>query len=92
LDQLWPFYNYTFRFDPEELLDQYVDSDAVATMSAIHRALALRIKADMIDNWRIIQRIGVALQFSLILLLVEFLALALFDWGYLSRLQSVSKN
>ena len=71
---LWPFYNYTFRFDPEELLNQYVDSDTVATMSAIHRALALRIKEDMINNWRIIQRIRVALQFSLILLLVEMLA------------------
>jgi hypothetical protein len=22
---VWPFYNYTFRFDPEELLRQYVD-------------------------------------------------------------------
>ena len=71
---LWPFYNYTFRFDPEELLNQYVDSDTAITMSAVHRELALRIKTDMINNWRIIQRIRVALQFSLILLLVEMLA------------------
>lgn len=40
---LWPYYSYTFRFDPEDLLSQYVDGNAGATMSAIHRALALRI-------------------------------------------------
>lgn len=71
---LWPYYNYTFRFDPEELLNQYVDGSAGATMSTIHRALALRIKADMGNNWRIIRRIRVALQLSLILLLLEILA------------------
>jgi hypothetical protein len=52
-------------------------------MSAIHRALALRIKADMINNWQIIQRIRVALQLSLILLLIEILAW-LFSIGGLS--------
>jgi hypothetical protein len=71
---LWPYYNYTFRFDPEELLNQYVDDGAGATMSSIHRALALRIKVDMGNNWRIIRRIRVALQLSLILLLLEILA------------------
>lgn len=71
---LYPYYNYTFRFDPEELLSQYVDGGADATMSAIHRELALRIKADMINNWRVIQRIRMALQLSLILFLLEILA------------------
>jgi hypothetical protein len=71
---LWPYYNFTFRFDPEELLAQFVDRDSPATMSAIHRALALRIKADMANNWRIIQRIRVTLQLSLIVLLLEILA------------------
>lgn len=71
---VWPYYNYTFRFDPEELLGRYVDDAASATMSAIHRALALRIKTDMGNNWRIIQRIRVALQISLIALLLEILA------------------
>jgi len=71
---LWPYYNFTFRFDPEELLAQFVDSDAPATMSQMHRALALRIKADMASNWRIIQGIRVALQVSLIVLLLEILA------------------
>jgi hypothetical protein len=71
---LWPYYNYTFRFDPEELLARFVDGDTVASMSEMHRALALRIKADMSANWRIIQPIRVALQLSLILLLLEIAA------------------
>ena len=27
---LWPYYNYTFRFDPEELLAQFIDGDTTA--------------------------------------------------------------
>jgi hypothetical protein len=71
---LWPYYNFTFRFDPEQLLAEFVDRDSPATMPGIHRALALRIKADMANNWRIIQRIRVTLQVSLIVLLLEILA------------------
>lgn len=71
---LWPYHQYTFRFDPEELLDQYVDGDRPATMPAMHRALALRIKADMASNWRIIQRLRMALQIALIFLLLNILA------------------
>jgi len=71
---LWPYYNYTFRFDPEELLARFVDGDVPASMSAIHRSLATRIKADMIRNWRVIQPIRVALQLALVLLLLEILA------------------
>jgi hypothetical protein len=71
---LWPYYNLTFRFDPEHLLRSYVDRDEPATMSEMHRALALRIKTDMANNWRIIQRIRVALQMALIVLLFEIVA------------------
>ena len=71
---LWPYHKYTFRFDPEELLRQYVDGDGATNMSVIHRALALRIKADMADNWRIIQRLRVALQLALLFLLMDILA------------------
>ncbi len=71
---LWPYYNYTFRFDPEELLTEYVGDNKRTTMSEVHRALALRIKTNMINNWRIIQRIRVALQLSLIFLLLDILA------------------
>jgi hypothetical protein len=61
---LWPYYNFTFRFDPQQLLQSF----------EMHRALALRIKTDMANNWRVIQRIRVALQLSLIVLLLEILA------------------
>ncbi|MDX8514281.1 hypothetical protein [Mesorhizobium captivum] len=71
---LWPYHQYAFRFDPEELLNQYVDGDRLATMSAMHRALALRIKADMAGNWRIIQRLRMALQIALLFLLLDILA------------------
>lgn len=74
---LWPYHKYVFRFDPAELLSQYVDGQEQATMSVIHRNLALRIKADMTSNWRIIQRLRIALQFSLVFLLLEILALLL---------------
>jgi hypothetical protein len=71
---LWPYYNYTFRFDPEELLALYVDRESPASMAEMHRSLAVRVKADMASNWRIIQPIRVALQLALILLLLEILA------------------
>jgi hypothetical protein len=71
---LWPYSNYTFRFDPEDLLRQYADGDPDMTMAAMHRTLALRIKNDMAANWRTIQRIRVALQCALILLVLEILA------------------
>jgi hypothetical protein len=70
---LWPFYNYTFRFDPEELLKRFVDSPTARPMPEIHRALALRIRADMAANWLIIQRIRVALQLALTFLVLEIL-------------------
>jgi hypothetical protein len=79
---LWPYYNFTFRFDPEELLSRYVAGSAPAPMSVIHRELALRIKADMIGNWRTIQRIRVALQISLVLLILEILAWLLSIGGF----------
>ena len=71
---LWPYYNYTFRFDPEELLARYVDREPPATLAQMHRELALRINTDMASNWRIIQPIRVALQIALILLLLEIVA------------------
>ena len=43
---LWPYYNLTFRFDPEELLARYVDVAQPPPMPAIHRELALQIKSD----------------------------------------------
>jgi len=71
---LWPYYNYTFRLDPEDLLEQFVDREVPATTPEMHRALALRIKADMIRNWKIIQPTRLALQVALVLLLIEIFA------------------
>jgi hypothetical protein len=79
---LWPYYNFTFRFDPEELLSRYVAGGAPAPMSVVHRELALRIKADMIGNWRTIQRIRMALQLSLLLLILEIFAWLLSIGGF----------
>jgi hypothetical protein len=82
---LWPYHHYRFRFDPQELLDRYVDTGA--TMASIHRELAVRIKHDMASNWRVIQRLRIALQLSLVLLVFEILAWLLaiarvpFQWG-----------
>jgi hypothetical protein len=71
---LWPYDRYTFRFDPEELLQRYVASAPATRLSDMHRELALRIKTDMTANWQIIQRVRIALQIALILLLLEILA------------------
>ncbi|TIO10593.1 hypothetical protein [Mesorhizobium sp.] len=71
---LWPYYAFTFRFDPEQLLQDFVDQNPSETMDGMHRALALRIKTDMASNWRIIQRLRVSLQLALFLLLLELLA------------------
>jgi hypothetical protein len=80
---LWPYYNLTFRFDPEDLLARYVDVAEPMPMSAIHRELALRIKSDWQRNGRIVRRIREALQLALVLLLVE-IAAWLFSIGGLS--------
>jgi len=71
---LWPYYNLSFRFDAQDLLDTYVDSQPPATMSMIHRDLALRIKADWHRNGRIVRRMREAFQLALILLLLNILA------------------
>src|SRR5262245_35190298 len=42
---LWPYYNLTFRFDPEDLIARYVNVADPMRMAAMHRELALQIKA-----------------------------------------------
>src|SRR5436190_8880673 len=34
---LWPYYDLTFRFDPSDLLDHYVDAPQPASLSEMHR-------------------------------------------------------
>jgi hypothetical protein len=71
---LWPYYNLTFRFDPEELIARYVDVAEPVPMATIHRELALQIKGDWRQNGRIVRRLREALQVALVLLLLEIVA------------------
>jgi hypothetical protein len=68
---LWPYYNLTFRFDPEQLVARYVDVPEPPPMAVVHRELALQIKADWVRNGRIVRRLREAMQVALILLLAE---------------------
>ncbi len=69
---LWPYYHYTFRLDPAELLRDY--GDGTTSLSEMHRALALLLETYRADNWRIIQRLRLALQLALILFILEIFA------------------
>jgi hypothetical protein len=71
---LWPYYDLTFRFDAQDLLDTYVDSQTPATLGKMHRELALQIKADFQRNGRMVRRMREAFQVALILLLLNILA------------------
>jgi hypothetical protein len=71
---LWPYYNLTFRFDPEVLLARYVDVAEPPALALIHRELAIQIKADWQANGRIVRRLREALQVALILLIAEIAA------------------
>ena len=71
---LWPYYNLTFRFDPEDLLARYVDVPEPVPMAEMHRELALQIKVDGVRNGRIVRRLREAMQVALILLLAEIIA------------------
>jgi hypothetical protein len=71
---LWPYHSYKFRFDPKDLLRRYIDDGADVKMPEMYRALALRNEADRVDNWQVIQRLRIVLQFALIFLLFDILA------------------
>jgi uncharacterized membrane protein len=71
---LWPYYNLSFRFDAQDLLDRYIDSQSPATLAGMHRDLALRIKADWHRNGRVVRRLREAFQLALVLLLLNILA------------------
>jgi hypothetical protein len=71
---LWPYYNLSFRFDAQDLLDTYIDRQPPATLAGMQRDLALRIKADWHRNGRTVRRMREALQLALVLLLVNILA------------------
>lgn len=69
---LWPYYNLSFRLDPEELLERYVDKDM--SMPAMHRELTLAIKQDWQRNGRVVRRLREVFQLALVFLVVDILA------------------
>jgi len=69
---LWPYYNLSFRFDPEELLENYVDKPV--SMGEMHRSLALQAKADWRGNGRVVHRLRETFQVALVLLVLEIMA------------------
>lgn len=71
---LWPYYGLSFRFDAKDLLDDYIDGDNPATMSQMHRQLALRIRDDWHRNGKIVKRMRVTFQLALVCLLLEIIA------------------
>jgi hypothetical protein len=71
---LWPYYNLSFRFDAQDLLDRFIDNADPASMNDMHRVLALQIKEDWQRNGRIVRRLREAFQISLVLLVAEILA------------------
>jgi hypothetical protein len=55
----------SFRFDAQDLLDTYADSQTPATMAGMHRELALRSKAGWHRKGRIVRRLREAFQLAL---------------------------
>jgi len=71
---LWPYYAMNFRSDPKMLLERYIDADDPATMSEMHRDLALQIEADRQANGRVVRRMRETFEVALVLLLLNILA------------------
>jgi hypothetical protein len=71
---LWPYYELSFRFDAQDLIDRFIDNAEPSSMVEMHRVLALQIKADWRRNGRIVRRLREAFQLSLVLLIAEILA------------------
>jgi hypothetical protein len=71
---LWPYYNLSFRLDPEELLERYVDQDSPASVPTMQRELALAMKADWRRNGRVVRRLREVFQVALVFLILDILA------------------
>ena len=71
---LWPYYDMTFRFKPDDLLARYVDADAAGTMAQMYRELALQVEADFRNNGRTVRRMRIAFEFALVMLLANIVA------------------
>jgi hypothetical protein len=71
---LWPYQSYRFRFDPNDLLQRYIDAERSISLSDMHRDLAVEAERHRSENWKNIQRLLFGLQATLILLIVEIAA------------------
>jgi hypothetical protein len=71
---LWPYYDLAYRFDPEDLIKEYIEADPPASIASMHRALAVRLKADWRHNGQIVRRMREALQIALLALIAMMLA------------------
>lgn len=69
---LWPYYNYTFRLDPIELIQEFGRGEA--KLDDMYRRLALRLEGYRAANWRIIQRLRLGLEVALALFVLEIAA------------------
>lgn len=71
---LWPYYNLTFRFDAQTLIDQYVDHVPPVSTGEMYRRLALQLREYGHENSRIVRRMRFAFEAALVLLILEILA------------------
>jgi hypothetical protein len=65
---LWPRWTWRFRFEPQALVDEFVDQRA-ASIDDMHRELIRRIQADLDAN--LYRRIALAFRLASGLFLVE---------------------
>jgi hypothetical protein len=70
---LWPRWAWRFRFQPQELLEEFVDRRS-SSLDQMRRDLIGRIQVDLEANLRVLRLMGSAFQFSSGLFLVETFA------------------
>jgi hypothetical protein len=70
---LWPRWGWKFRFQPQELLEEFVDRRATS-LDEMRRDLIGRIHADLDANLRVLRLMGLAFQLASGLFLIETFA------------------
>jgi hypothetical protein len=70
---LWPRWTWRFRFQPQELLEEFVDRRS-SSLDEMRRDLIRRIQADLDANLRVFRLMGSAFQLSSGFFLIETFA------------------
>jgi hypothetical protein len=70
---LWPRWTWRFRFEPQALVDDFVDRRATS-LDEMRRELVGRMQMDLDANLRLLRRMGLAFQISNVLFVVETFA------------------